>query len=738
GTLSGPLTKKASFFLDMERRAIDNGAVIHAITVDPQTLAIVNPFTQVFTVPQRRERVSPRVDYQLNANNTLTMRYGYTRNDSQDSGIGNFNLVSRGMKSLNTDHTAQITETDVIGTTVNETRFQFFHEQTNTLANSLTPSISVLGSFNGGGAQTGRALDGENYYELQNYTSMVKGPHSLKFGVRMRGETIDNISPQNFGGSYTFGGGLAPELDANNQPIVGADGQPVLAPITSIEQYRRTLSFQQQGFTPAQIRALGGGATQFSITAGNPALGVNQFDLGGFFGDDWRVLPNVTLSLGLRYETQTNIHDWHDFAPRVAFAWAPGASKLSLHPKFVLRGGFGMFYDRFGVSNVLTAERYNGVIQQQYVIDNPDFFPTIPSISTLNGFQSTRSTIEEISSNLKAPTIMQSALSLERQLPLRTTLSLTYTNSHGTHMLRSQDINAPLAGTYNPSIPGSGVFPYGNTSPILLMESAGLYNQNQMIVNVNSRVNPNFSLFGFYTLNYANSNTDGLGTFPGNPHDFSGEYGPAATDIRHRAFIGGSINTRWNFRLSPFVIVQSGPPYDITVGRDLYGDTLFNARPGIATDLTRPGLIMTPYGLLDPNPTPGETILPRNFGRGPGSLTVNMRLSKTFGFGPESSGSGGGPSSGGGGGGHHDGGGGAYSSGGGMHSMFGSGSTGRRYNLTLSISARNLLNHLNPGPITGNISSPLFGEANQIAGGYGAFAESANNRRIELQMRFSF
>ncbi|MFX8601119.1 hypothetical protein ABTL95_19570, partial [Acinetobacter baumannii] len=91
-----------------------------------------------------------------------------------------------------------------------------------------------------------------------------------------------------------------------------------------IEQYRRTLAYAQQGYTPAQIRALGGGASQFTIAAGNPSLSASQFDAGVFFGDDWRVRPNLTMSVGLRYETQTNIHDWHDIAPRIGFAWAPG------------------------------------------------------------------------------------------------------------------------------------------------------------------------------------------------------------------------------------------------------------------------------------------------------------------------------------------------------------------------------------------------------------------------------
>jgi len=67
-----------------------------------------------------------------------------------------------------------------------------------------------------------------------------------------------------------------------------------------------------------------------------------------------------------------------------------------------------------------------------------------------------------------------------------------------------------------------------------------------------------------------------------------------------------------------------------------------------------------------------------------------------------------------------------------------SGSTGHRYNLTVSLSARNLMNHVNPGPIIGNINSPLFGQSNQIAGGFGAFSGNASNRRLELQLRFAF
>jgi hypothetical protein len=76
--------------------------------------------------------------------------------------------------------------------------------------------------------------------------------------------------------------------------------------------------------------------------------------------------------------------------------------------------------------------------------------------------------------------------------------------------------------------------------------------------------------------------------------------------------------------------------------------------------------------------------------------------------------------------------------GGPMGGMFGNPTTGKKYNLTFSIQARNLLNHVNPGPVNGVLGTPLFGESNSLAGGFGAFAQPGNNRRLELQARFQF
>jgi hypothetical protein len=486
------------------------------------------------------------------------------------------------------------------------------------------------------------------------------------------------------------------------------------------------------GDSPAQIRSLGGGATQFSIDAGTLNLSAHQLDVGVFAGDEWQVRPNVTMDLGFRYETQSYIHDWRDFAPRVAISWAPGGGAGNSRAKTVLRAGFGMFYTRFPLSDIVTAERYNGIVQQQYVVPIPDFYPTIPSASTLAtlGYQST----EAVSSHMRAPYVMQSALTVERQLSASTAFAVTYTNSHGMHLYRSEDVNAPLPGTYNPNVPGSSTFPLGHPGPVFQMESSGIYNQNQIVANINTRLKQGVSLFGFYVLNRAMSNTDAIDTVPANPYNLAGEYGPAVTDVRHRITFGGSINTKWNLRISPFVIVQSGAPFDVTAGSDLYGTTLFNGRPGIATDPSKPGLIQTQYGLLDPNPSPGELILGRNYGRGPSQIRVNLRVAKAIGFGPVTGRaaesrpvSAGGATA-------------AQASGRGLGGIIGAPKTVRRYNMIFAMSVQNLLNHTNPGPITGDITSPLFGSANRIAGGPNGegFFETADNRRLEAQIRFTF
>ena len=710
---------------------MDNGNAVNGVILDPRTL---NPavFTDTPMAQLRRTGATPRVDYQLTQKHTLTARYSYNRDIVRKAGTGGFNLAERGYHNDARGQTLQVTDTAVVNASViNEIRFQYFRPVTISQANTRGYAIQVLDAFNGGGNPLVDTRNTQNNYELQNYTSILRGTHTWRFGARFRGATERGLSPLNYNGTFTFSGGLAPELDAAGQPVLDDSGRPRTVRISSIESYSRTLRFLAMGLAPARIRELGGGASQFSIGAGNPLISGGQYDLGAFVGDDWRARPNLTLSLGLRYETQSNLRDWRDLGPRIGMAWAPGASGKT-RPTSVIRAGFGMFYDRFALGNVLTARRYDGSLQQQYFVTNPDFFPNVPLVSSLPG-PAPSGTTYRMSSTLRAPYLMQAAAGFERQLPLNTTAAVTFASTRGLHMLRSEDINAPLG----------GVYPFGRPGLAVLMQSAGLYNQNQLILNVNSRVNRDISLTGSYAYGKAMSNTDGLGTFPGRPYSMEGEYGPASTDLRHRVSFGGTVTVKYGIRFNPLITANTGPPFNITAGRDLYGDSLFTERPGIAPDPARPGVVATRYGLLDPDPTAGEKLLPRNFGRGPGQVMWNLRVGRTFVFGAPREGAapslGGAPSSPGANSG-------APARDGGQPSPFsigggqrGPAASSRRYSLTVSMQIRNLLNHNNPGPIIGNITSPLFGQANQPAGsGTAIFAENANNRRLELQMRITF
>ena len=680
GNVGGPINKKTSFFFDAQRRNIDEIAVVNAPALDLNE-SVPNPRT--------RTNLSPRIDYQVSTNNTLTARYQFYRDTQQNAGVGGTVLPEAGYDTTDSEHTVQITDNQILGTkAVNETRFQYLRDNSGQNPLSAAVGINVLQSFIRGGSSSGTETDHQDHYELQNYTSISQGKHFLKFGGRLRAVHEVNTSNAGFNGTYTF---------------------------TSYSNYTAD--------TPSQYSI---NKTSSGAAATVP---VTMVDGGLYVQDDWKVRPTFTLSGGLRFETQNAIHDHADWAPRLGFAWGIGGGGKNA-PKTVLRGGFGLFYDRFTQDLILNADRQNGVTQQQYLVSNPSY-PTPPSVGS-----QTASSIYQISPDLHAPYIMQTAFSLERQVTKIANVTVSYLNARGVHQFLSIVTNAPLPGT-----PGSAPLP---SQAIFQYSSDGLFRQNQLIANFNIRAGTKLSLFGFYSLNYANSDASGAWNFPSDQYDLGADYGRASFDIRHRLFMGGTIGLPRGFRLSPFMIFNSGSPYNVTVGQDLSGDLQFNDRPAFGTN--PPGSCPFPTPAACNNyviPTQSSPQIPINYLTGPSNFTLNLRLAKTFGFGPELGGKagaqpGGGPPSGpppGGGG--PRGGGGGFGRPGGGGGPFGMGpATTRRYSLTFSVNARNVLNRVNAAPPIGVLSSPNFGQSIALAGG--PFSSAAANRKIELQAMFSF
>jgi hypothetical protein len=724
GNISGALTKKSSFALDVDSRINDEANLINAVTVDDAF--VPTPFVRNIGNPSRFLTITPRVDVQLSAKHTLVSRYTFQRNTSENSGISTFTLPERALNNLGRTNQVQLTHTWLASSRlINEDRFQFIGSRQEVSGNSLVPSLNVLDAFNGGGAPIAQNFTDEKRYEYSNISSFTVKTHLLKFGGRVRGVRQSDQNTSGYNGSFTF---------------------------LNLNAYSITMRGLANGLSIDQIRAQGGGAQQFTLAAGIPIQSVSQLDAGLFLQDEWRVKPNISLSTGLRFETQNNMRNNLNFAPRVGLAWGIGKSQGARPPKTVLRAGAGLFFDRFGEDLVLDARRLNGIVQQQYVVSFPNFFPNIPPVSELQQFARAGIT-RVIDQNLKNPYLFQTNIGIERSLPRNITLGVNYNRTTGINQLRSRNINTPLPGTYNPFNPTTAVYPFGAAAGNLYQyESTGRFEQNQLIVNVRAVISPKYQLFSFYTYGKANGDTDGPGTFPNDTYDLSTEWGRNRFDIRHRVFLGGSIRLPKGVSLNPFMTANTGGPFNIVTGRDLYGDNQLNIhRPGIAAG-PGPGILFFDGRYLDPIPKPGQEILARNSGQSPGAFSLNLRLSRTWGFGGEPKGApqdplgmmmGGGGSRGGGGGGGPRGGG---MMGGGMGGMRGGpppgifGDQSKRYNLTLSVQALNVTNNVNLASPIGTMTSPLFGVSNSTARGFGpgGGGGSAANRRIQLSVRFSF
>jgi len=710
GSLAGPLIKnRLSFFTDFERENIDNNALINARILD-QSLSVV-PFQRAIVAPVSNLDFTGRTDWQINEENTLVVRYGFESSKTKNAGLGGFDLLSRVYNANDSEHSFRLTETMVISPKiVNEVRFQYLRQQTSQTGVDNSPTIRVLDAFTSGGSNVGEASVNIDRFELQNNTSFLIDNHTLKVGGRLRRINLTDSSPSNFAGTFTF---------------------------TSLEEYRNTI-LNQTGAYPAQ----------FTIAGGNPLASVKRTDLGLFAQDDWRVNTELTVSLGLRYETQTNISSPLNFAPRIAIAYAPGASGNG-KAKTVFRGGFGVFYDRFNEGLTLQSIRFNGINQQQFVVTDPSILDAVvftangvsnvPTTAQLSVFSQPR-TIRRVASDLQSPYTLQMALSIERQLPYKTTLSISYINAQTRRLLRSRNINAPINGVRPMSVAGN-VFQY---------ESTGKFNQNQLIFNFRTNFSERVSIFGNYAFGKAKSDSDGAGTFPANSYDLSGEYGDALLDIRHRFALGGNISAPLGLQFSPFITYRSGIPFNITTGTDRNGDSVFNDRPAFATDLTRlcnfgtttnpiirSCVARTTFGNFDLQPIAGQTIIPRNYGRGPGFFIVNLRVAKEFGFGggkkkanqttsnDAKNRTGTNSPSG---------------SGGGQPRPSAEDDDENPYKLEVSVQIRNLFNRTNGGTPVGNLQSSLFGEPVSLASGFGfgGGGQSGGNRRLRFEVKFSF
>ena len=413
-----------------------------------------------------------------------------------------------------------------------------------------------------------------------------------------------------------------------------------------------------------------------------------------------------------------------------------------------MRAGAGFFYDRFPTNLLLNSILLDGTHQIQYIVRNPTFFPQVPDPSTLSASQTGTHVRYQVDPQLQAPSLLQAAAGVERQLPHGMSFAINYSLTRGIHQLLTRDINAPLPTAFNAAGDAIGPRPFGLAAgDIYQYEGSGVFRQNEVVASFNAHVNSKLSFYGYYIYNRAMSDTDGVGTMPANPYDLRADYSRAAFDFHHRAFISANANLPFRIRAAPFLFLQSGLPYNLTSGVDTNQDgNPYDDRPAFAQNLSRTSVIEEPgFGAFDtaPGTLPNAVIVPRNYLDGPGILSLNVRFSRSWSFGE--AGRGGGNT-----GADEIRGGQVIQQGGlsgssnqsGLAGVTGGIRTAKRYNLTLTASFRNALNNVNPALPIGNLSSPYFGRSLTL-NTYGPLPGAgpnagAGNRHIELQVRVDF
>ena len=201
GNLSGPLSKKASYFFSAFTMSRQNQAIISAVNPQNTTATIA----QSFPTPIDYISIAPRLDFQLGQRNTITVRDSFYRTNQTGSGVGTFDLPSQSSNVVSEENALQLGDTILVNSHfVNETHFRWSHIVNNQQPSNLTATVTVQGAFTSGGSSAGVERDTQDNLELQNYSTATAGNHTLRFGTRLRSYDDSSYSTSGANGSYLF------------------------------------------------------------------------------------------------------------------------------------------------------------------------------------------------------------------------------------------------------------------------------------------------------------------------------------------------------------------------------------------------------------------------------------------------------------------------------------------------------------------------------------------------------
>ncbi len=591
-SLGGPIRRDRTFyFANFEQRELNQSGLT---TITPANVAAINArldavgypgpriATGIYPNPVHNSNVLAKVDHQFNSRDLFSVRYSLYHVESVNSrGAGALSASTASANLNDTDHVIAASNIASFSSRlVNETRGQFWHSDLGAPpSDSIGPAVSISGvaSF---GTLSGSPTRRQNKLgEVVDNLSYQRGPHALRFGVEYIYNDDTITFPRSFRGSYSFSS-LANFLSG---------------------------TYNSSGFTQ---------------TFANSVVAQTNPNVGFYAQDEWHVANGLTLNAGVRYDLQflkSISTDTNNVSPRAGFAWTPFASR-----KMVIRGGYGLFYDRVplrALANALLSANNTtdpAKLSQISISLSPGQIgaPVFPNIlSNLALPAGVLFNFTTMNPHIQNAYSEQGNFEIERQFGSNSSLSVGYQHVRGLHLIISMNQNVPTctaSGSNNGCRPNPN---YGNNSQYSSLADSHYDGLHVSFVQRPVR-------WGNYRISYTYSKAlDNVGEFffsgPIDQFNIWQDYGRSDDDQRNRLVFDGTIhtapgrgNTAWQhishgFQLTAMLQYYSPLPFNITTGSNTIQGT--SARPTI-----------------------NGVFINRNAGDGFDFFSLNARLSRSF------------------------------------------------------------------------------------------------------------
>ena len=617
--LGGPIVKGRTFYYVAAEQEHNRGEI--GSDIDPTVASTINSFlrtgafpgllarqiTTAFSPVARAEtEAAGKTDQQLTKNTALMLRYAFTNNKEAGDAFNTNGLMDASARgsAFTSDNSLSGSLTTVLGSeAVSDLRFQVATRHAVLRTNEpLGPEIDIGGLASFGRPYEGNSERRENNYQVVYSYARTKGKQLWKAGgitnrVRLRADVADGFS-----GVYLFG---------------------------SVADF------------------LAGNPDQFRQAFGNPSVDFPVTSAGSFVQDHWSLSRELTLDIGMRYDFEHLPAEFnegtHNFSPRIGLAWSPSA-------KWVFRGGYGTFFDRFVLANLARAIEKNGVQAFEQVADGAAAASLFASAQGGNLSAPATAIGPSIFSpdpRMATPYSEQASGGAEYLLAKNLIVRTDYLFVHGVKLPRTLNVNLPPSviltlgnaaglGVLDPTPQqiGREVFSPLRLNPQFddiyrLQDSAGS-TYNGISFTLSRTMNEELEFSASYTLSKTYDDASNYDEQPQNPFDLSAERALSLQDQQQR-FV---FNALWDLPIGP----DEDIPEQSTKNSDWFTKTFshMEVAPIFTAESGRP---VDPLTGLDSNESDAFPLSgrPLEFGRNsletPSTVTMDLRVLKYFPFG---------------------------------------------------------------------------------------------------------